>query len=98
MVLENVLFPTKHGVPPSPKDITRCAWSIVRARDGPDAKPIGCNWADHWITHHQNRLGKYWGMQIDSKQGQTVNPASNQEWWEMTKATFVGKDIKPWQK
>lgn len=98
VVLENVLFLAKRGVPPSQKDISRRAWSIVMARDGPNAKPIGANWADRWITRHRNELGKYWGMRIDSKRGQAVNPTSNQEWWDMTEDTFVSKDIKPWRK
>jgi len=96
VVLDNALHLAERGVALMAKDFARRASAIIKARDGPDAKPLGHNWAHRFLTRNLDQVSMYWGSCINSKRGRAINPIANGDYWDVMEKLIVGK-IKSWR-
>jgi hypothetical protein len=77
----------QHGFPLSPRRLKEHAEAILRHRMGQDFPEtgLGRDWANHFITKHNARLGMFWSTPLDGSCGHAANPITKEEYFRVLK-------------
>jgi predicted DNA-binding transcriptional regulator len=95
-LVTSILEASRHGFPPTHHQIAMEADSIQSARLGESFQPVGKQWVNQFLRHHNKLVKTHWSAPLSTIRAQSANPHTIRNFLNgLVKREVVDKGVPP---